>query len=109
MKKQRQGTKSALERRVRTGLEKLAFGDITDAVRLLLLEDAGVDAATGLDLFNVAELKHGKNGFEVKFFDRFRAMEALARLAENDSRAANVVPFFEALARGAGEGDKDDA
>lgn len=99
---------SVLERKVRAGLAKLAFGDIADAVRLLMLEETP-DAAAGLDLFNVAELKRGKGGFEVKFFDRFRALEALARIAENDSRAANAVPFFEALARGAAEEETEHA
>ena len=110
MAQKRKAAHTALERRVRAGLCKLAFGDIADAVRLLLTAEHGPEAAKGLDLFNVSELKYGKNGFEAKFFDRFRALEALARIAENDGRAAGVEPFFAALTGAAREeGEENNA
>ncbi|WP_312643397.1 terminase small subunit [Hydrogenoanaerobacterium sp.] len=83
---------------VKAGLHRLAFGSIADAVKLLFFEDAPTtDELTELDLFHIAELKRGKNGVEVKFFDRFKAMELLAGLAEDKSKEEDALPFYQAI------------
>lgn len=81
--------------RVRGGLERLAFGDITDAVRLIYMEEPQDSEITELDLFNIAEIKRGKNGVEIKFFDRLKALEHLAELSAESNDGAE--PFYRAL------------
>lgn len=91
-------------RKVKSGLERLAFGNVADAVALLYLEDAPPpEKLAKLDFFHVAELKRGKNGVEMKFFDRLKAMEALARLAESQSRGDGALPFYSAILESAAE------
>ena len=95
--------------RVRGGLERLAFGDITDAVRLIYLEQPQDGQIERLDLFNVSEIKRGKNGVEIKFFDRIKALEQLAELSDDGGDGAE--PFYRALnesARRAVGGDCDE-
>ncbi|MEF9853546.1 MAG: terminase small subunit [Hydrogenoanaerobacterium sp.] len=95
--KRRSKTKSPLEE-VREGLYRLAFGSTTDAVKLLFFEEAPSPAElSGLDLFHIAEVKRGKNGVEVKLFDRFKAMEALARIAQAEEAGDGALPFYSAI------------
>ena len=63
---------------VKRGLNRIAFGAVNDAVKLVF--DAG--DIMGMDLFNVSEIKiSGKNVLEIKFFDRQKALEKLGELA----------------------------
>lgn len=92
-----------------TGLRRLAFGSITDAVKLIL--SAGADSSPDideLDLFNVSEIKYtcGK-GMEIKFFDRLKALEKLNELAEN-SIQSSALSFYEALERSANSNTEGD-
>ncbi len=84
------------------GLRRLAFGSITDAVKLIL--SAGTDNSPdidGLDLFNVSEIKYtcGK-GMEIKFFDRLKALEKLNDIADSSSKNS-ALSFYEAIERSA--------
>ena len=82
------------------GYEKLAFGSIEDAVRLLFCEEAGSELLSQLDLFNIAEIKRPKGGgMEIKFFDRLKAMEYLNELGRMEQ--AGQSPFYQALEEGA--------
>lgn len=86
---------------VRTGLSRLAFGSICDAVKLISEDVSEVDIRS-LDLFNVSEIKRVKGGgVEIKFFDRLEALEKLLTLEENFSRTATAESFFAALGRSA--------
>ena len=80
------------------GLRRIAFGSVADAVKLAVLGAESVDVEK-LDLFSVSELKIPKSGgIELKFYDRIKALEALASLnkgADDDS-----APFIEALVKG---------
>ena len=81
---------------------RLAFGSVSDAIRLIQCEDdfKNIDLDT-LDLFNISEIKKAKGGgFEIKFFDRFRALDRLCELANTDDNSASL-PFFEALEKSA--------
>ena len=83
---------------VLAGYRRLAFGSVSDAVRLLLnSEEADPADPETLDLFSVAELKRPKGGgLEIKFFDRLKALEHMEQLssrAPNESAAA----FYAAL------------
>lgn len=81
---------------VRSGLERLAFGNICDAVKLVHNE-GDVDIAS-LDLFNVSEIKKVKGGgVEIKFFDRLEALEKLLQIEESFGRSATAESFLSAL------------
>lgn len=94
---------------VSAGLQRLAFGSISDAVKLILSagNDISPDIDT-LDLFNVSEIKYtcGK-GMEIKFFDRLKALERLGDIADSESRAP-AFSFYEALERSAKRNTEDD-
>lgn len=92
---------------VRSGLERLAFGSISDAVKLI--RDEGEANVTKLDLYNVSEIKKVKGGgVEIKFFDRLDALEKLLQIEESFGRSATAESFFSALesARSASENEQ---
>ncbi|MCC8023194.1 MAG: terminase small subunit [Clostridiales bacterium] len=61
------------------GLRRIAFGNVSDPIRLLLQREEAPDPET-LDLFNISEIKQSKTGvMEIKFFDRVKALEKLAQ------------------------------
>ena len=69
---------------VRAGLERLAFGGISDAIRLLFTDVAELEPEIldSMELFCVSEIKRQKGGaVEIKFFDRLRALEKLEQIA----------------------------
>lgn len=80
------------------GLTRLAFGRVNDAVRLLArigeLDDRTISS---LDLYCVSEIRQTKEGcLEIKFYDRIKAFELLARCGGQDiNPAANS--FYAAL------------
>lgn len=87
---------------VSAGLQRLAFGSVSDAVRLILSVNDGCSPdIDSLDLFNVSEIKitNGK-GMEIKFFDRLKALERLADLSCDD-RDNGALSFYEAIERSA--------
>jgi hypothetical protein len=68
-------------KRITKGYEKLAFGGIADAVRLLFTEEPDLAALGKMDLYNIAEIKRQKGGgMEIKFFDRIKALQCLEAL-----------------------------
>lgn len=95
MAKRRQNQKE----HILCGYEKLAFGNVADAVRLLFSEEPDLCALDTLDLFNVAEIKRPKGGgIEIKFFDRIKALQCME---EMDSNAENgQAGFYRALQNG---------
>ncbi|MDR3344748.1 MAG: terminase small subunit [Oscillospiraceae bacterium] len=77
----------AREAEIVAGFRRLAFGSVTDAVRLLLAQEVpATEELERMDLFNVSEIKRPKGGgLEIKFFDRLKALELLAaHSAEED-------------------------
>lgn len=95
---------------VSAGLQRLAFGSISDAVKLIL--SAGNDISPdvdALDLFNVSEIKYtcGK-GMEIKFFDRLKALERLGDITDSEGRSS-ALSFYEAIERSAKRDAEGDA
>lgn len=87
---------------VSAGLQRLAFGSVSDAIKLILsVNDNTSPDIDSLDLFNVSEIKitNGK-GMEIKFFDRLKALERLSDLS-CDERDNGAVSFYEAIERSA--------
>ena len=102
----REGIKNCSARRpalpdeVAAGYRRLAFGGISDCVKLLRsFEQTGADEIEALDLFNISEIKLPKSGgMEIKFFDRLKALEKLENSVQNGGACGS------ALLRALGEG-----
>lgn len=78
------------------GYERLAFGNVSDAVRLMFEEDPLGAGLEQYDLFNVSEIKRPKDGaMEIKFFDRIRALEKLE--CASDEQENKLSGFYNAL------------
>ena len=85
------------------GYRRLAFGSVTDALRLLFAEEMpSLETLEQLDMLNVSDVKRPKGGgLEIKFFDRLKALERLKEMSDAGAAQKNAVPFYEALERGA--------
>ena len=98
-----------LARMAAVGYRKLAFGKITDALRLLYAEQPDEGELEGMDLFMASDIRRNKDGMlEIKFFDRLKALEKLESAVREDG--AGVSGLMEAIGRGAraaGGGDDD--
>lgn len=80
----------------KSGYQKIAFGNVSDAVRLMFAEDFSEINPDNLDLFNVAEIKKPKEGaMEIKFFDRIKALEKLENTDEGSEN--KLSGFYNAL------------
>ncbi len=89
---------------VKTGLSRLAFGQINDVAALVFSEQPDLELISRADLFNVSELKRVKGGgVEVKFFDRQKALEKLFELdpdLRGQSRAEQFLNAVQSSAQG---------
>lgn len=85
--------------RAYAGYEKIAFGSVNDAVRLLFENESFSENGGSYDLFNVAEIKRPKEGaMEIKFFDRLKALEKLEQYDREDEKGSS--DFYKALVGG---------
>lgn len=92
MKKSRQ--------KAREGYEKLAFGGVSDAIRLLYDEHPEPGKLAEMDFFNIAEIRRPKDGsMEIKFFDRLRALEKLEELETGKQDGSALFQAMEESAR----------
>ena len=82
----------------KAGYARLAYGSIADAVRLLYSEELP-ENIDELDLYAISEIKRSKNGVEIKFHDRIKALDRLSDLSAPESDKAE--PFYKALELGA--------
>ncbi len=73
---------------VKSGLLRLIFSSAQGGVT--------AEGADLPDLFGVSEIKSGKNGVEVKFADRLRALELLWEIAKEETPAGES-PIYQAL------------
>lgn len=87
---------SLTDKSVVSGYERLAFGSVEGAVRLLFADDPLAELENGCSLFNVAEIKRPKEGaLEIKFFDRIKALEKLE--AHSSGSKDSASDFYNAL------------
>ena len=82
------------------GLQKLAFGAVNDAVRLMFADGDSLPEIDALDLYNVAELRRKSGGVEIAFFDRLQALDRLAARQKEQHRE-EAADFYEAIRLGA--------
>ena len=89
----------SLKQLARSGLKRLAMGNIAGAVSLISMKDYDSETLKNMDLFMVSEIKRSEKGqIEIKFFDRFKALE---KLNDGCESLENTTPFYDALMIGA--------
>lgn len=101
--------KALLSQLAVTGYQRLAFGNITDALQLLYTDCPDRETLAALDLFMVSDIKRGKDGvLEIKFVDRLKALDRLESMTREGN--AGVSELMEAIGKGARlmGGDTDD-
>ena len=95
--KQREST----QKDITIGYQRLAFGCISDAVKLLFNDEISPEEIEKMDLFNISEIKRKKGGdIEIKFFDRLKALEKLTDMWST-SREDEESSLFSAIEKGA--------
>lgn len=82
----------------KAGLKKLAMDSIADAVSLIYMDNPTIEQLREMDLFMISEIRRKDNATEIKFFDRFKALDSLVK-EENDRDSS--LSFFDALEAGA--------
>jgi hypothetical protein len=93
---------------ISAGLKRLAFGNVSDAIKLIFAQREQIDDEfiESLDLYNVSEIKFQKSGsIEIKFADRIKALTLLSQLQNGDD-TDSALPFYKALEKSAEKLDK---
>lgn len=91
--------KITLKHKATTGYERLAFGNISDSIKLLFCENISAKDLEKMDLFNIAEIRKPREGaMEIKFFDRLKALEKLEEIDANAKDEGSA--FYKALEKG---------
>ena len=93
--------REATQKDIAIGYQRLAFGCISDAVRLLFSDEVSPEGIEKMDLFNISEIKRKKGGdIEIKFFDRLKALEKLEDIWSTH-REDEENSLFSAIEKGA--------
>lgn len=92
---------SRREPTVEEGYRKLAFGPVSDAVRLMFPEEGRVPEIEGMDLFNIAKISAARGGLEITFFDRLEALDRLSARQKEEAAPRDAFGFLDAVAAGA--------
>ncbi len=90
---------------VSEGYYRLAFGCVSDAVKLLFADEVPCEEIARMDLFNISEIKRKKGGdIEIKFFDRLKALDRLGdiNLREETDDACSLYSAIEKGAKALG-------
>ena len=99
----KENKKNDLLQKTIMGLERLAFGSISDAIKLTFaqtLED--IPDLLEMDLFNISEIKKSKTGgVEIKFFDRLKALEKILEISQLTDNKSGEFDFFDAIKQSA--------
>ncbi len=74
------------------GLKRLAFTCSNDSLKLLKGE-----ISDDLDLFHISEMKIKDGAIEIKFFDRFKALDMLLTIAKESLEKNDENDFLKAL------------
>lgn len=89
--------KKEIENEILEGYRSIAFGDVSDPVRLLFCEDAPPQLLKSMNLSSIAEIKRQKGGMEIKFYDRLKALEGMQNMSVGQDETCG---FMQALERG---------
>ena len=84
------------------GYRRLAFGPVTDAVRLMFPTEDETPPLEEMDLYNISKISQAKGGLEITFFDRLAAQQKETAVQQD------AFGFLDAVAAGAAAGDEED-
>lgn len=86
-----------------SGFERLAFGSVTDSIKLISGEfPEDLKSFSQLDLFNISEIKRSQNGtVEVKFFDRLKALEKIYEISKMELDSSQSLDLIDAIRQSA--------
>lgn len=90
------------------GYRRLAFGPVTDAVRLMFPTEDETPPLEEMDLYNISKISQAKGGLEITFFDRLEALDRLAAQQKEAAVQQDAFGFLDAVAAGAAAGDEED-
>ena len=91
--------KLSKQKKLVEGLERLAFGNVTDAIKLLFCDELNTRTLNKLDLFHISEIKRPKGGgLEIKFYDRLKALQCLQEMYNGEQN--DISGFYHALEQG---------
>ena len=90
------------------GYRRLAFGPVTDAVRLMFPTEDETPPLEEMDLYNISKISQAKGGLEITFFDRLEALDRLAAQQKEAAVQQDAFGFLDAVAAGAVAGDEED-
>ncbi len=82
----------------KAGLRRLATDSVSDAVRLVYMDNPDTETLESLNLYMVSEIRRRDSSIEIKFFDRLKALD---KLSGSESGISDSVPFYDALIAGA--------
>lgn len=89
--------------KVLEGYRRIAFGDVTDPVRLLFCDEPAPRTLKSMDLFSISEIKRPKGGgMEIKFFDRIRALQCMQEMEAEENAPCGFYQAFEEGAKALG-------
>lgn len=92
----KESTKQQYKKLALRGYKKLAFGNTSDALKLMINDDVTNIPIDKMNFFNISEIKKTSNGsIEIKFFDRLKALQMIEELANQNSD--DILPFYKAL------------
>ena len=89
--------RSVYESTAISGLYKLAFGGVSDALALLYDKDMTPESMSKLDLSCVSEIKRTDKGVEIKFCDRMKAMAQLLQHLDQDEGSSSSSGLLDAM------------
>lgn len=91
--------KKSIEKDIIAILKRIAFNPLQDSIELLFLnEDEAKEKISQLDLFCVSEIKKPRDGtLEIKFIDRYRALEKLLDISNSDIGTQTLQSLYKAL------------
>ena len=73
------------------GYRRLAFGPVTDAVRLMFPTEDETPPLEEMDLYNISKISQAKGGLEITFFDRLEALDRLAAQQKEAGLLAGIL------------------
>ena len=76
------------------GYRRLAFGPVTDAVRLMFPAEDETPPLEEMDLYNISKISQAKGGLEITFFDRLEALDRLERAILRQRLGVAPEEFF---------------
>lgn len=83
------------------GYYRLAFGCVSDAVKLLFTDEITPSQIEQMDLFGISEIKRKKGGdIEIKFFDRLKALDRLSEMKLTE-KSSDISSLYSAIEKGA--------